>query len=353
MHQPANQEDQDPLTMAESSSMLKESDPSSTCLLCHAEAGKHYNVLSRDGSMYVPGGDFYWLKKTFTWIEKSQSGRSEGDKHGHNIIASDYGINADFRLHTAPGGNYPSYALGCISCHDPHATSGDEMIDSSLYTEPELNEFISDTLSVSGNYRLLGGIGYKGGKEGNGVPFSYPAPVALSNTNNWTESDYNHPAYGAGMSEWCSNCHYDMLFGDSKHPSGNYAKLSGQIISNYNSYIKTGDITGIQSNAYLSLVPFELGIDNKSLLDPSSSSGPGVTGNENVMCLTCHRSHASAFEGMGRWDFKATFISDSHPKAGDSGVTGNDVLNSYYGRDMVSEFGKYQRQFCNKCHIQD
>jgi hypothetical protein len=29
------------------------------------------------------------------------------------------------------------------------------------------------------------------------------------------------------------------------------------------------------------------------------------------------------------------------------------VLNSYYGRDMAADFGKYQRQFCNKCHLMD
>ncbi len=38
---------------------------------------------------------------------------------------------------------------------------------------------------------------------------------------------------------------------------------------------------------------------------------------------------------------------------GDGGVTANDVLNSYYGRDMAADFGKYQRQLCNKCHLMD
>jgi hypothetical protein len=56
---------------------------------------------------------------------------------------------------------------------------------------------------------------------------------------------------------------------------------------------------------------------------------------------------------MGRWDFGTTFIADSHPKAGDGGASGIDVVNSYYGRDMISEFGEKQRQLCNKCHRKD
>ena len=33
-----------------------------TCLRCHAEIGKPYNILSGDGSSFSPGGDFFWLK---------------------------------------------------------------------------------------------------------------------------------------------------------------------------------------------------------------------------------------------------------------------------------------------------
>ena len=135
------------------------------------------------------------------------------------------------------------------------------------------------------------------------------------------------------------------------HPSGNHAVLSGDIILNYNSYVKTGDFSGTQATSYLALVPFESGTANASSLDPTSTSGPEY--GANVMCLTCHRAHASAFQDSGRWDFSATFIADSHPKLSDGGATGNDVWNSYYGRNMDSEFGLYQRQLCNKCHVLD
>jgi hypothetical protein len=144
-----------------------------------------------------------------------------------------------------------------------------------------------------------------------------------------------------------------MSGGTGKHPAGTSALLSGAMMANYNAYRRTGDFSGTAGTAYLALVPFEEGTTDLSRLDPSGTSGPGTSGPAQVMCLTCHRAHASAFPNIGRWDFSATFLAASHPRAGDSGLTGSDVLHSYYGRDMAAEFGSYQRQLCNKCHVRD
>ena len=330
--------------------LLTSPDPSSTCLRCHAEAGKFYSVLSSDGSIFTPGGDFYWLRKTFMRIDSDGTHLSSGDKHGHNIIAAEYGLNPDSTLNSAPGGVYPSTKMGCESCHDPHAiiSAGDG--NSRPVSVPGPLSPAPAQATTAGNFRLLGGAGYNGGSRAAGITFAYPAPVAAAHSGNWTETDFTHTAYGSGMSEWCGNCHGGLLNNGDKHPSGSSPKLSGDIISNYNSYVKTGDCSGVRETAYLSLVPFELGT---AYLDPSSTSGPGSPGNANVMCLTCHRAHASAFHNKGRWDFEATFMADSIPRYDDSGVIGNDVINSYYGRNISSEFGIYQRLFCNKCHIRD
>ncbi len=90
-------------------------------------------------------------------------------------------------------------------------------------------------------------------------------------------------------------------------------------------------------------------------LDTSSTAGP--TSSDQVMCLSCHRAHATAFPDAGKWDFSATLITDdSHPANGDGGVTGNDVTNSYYGRvfdDGDGSESQMQRSLCNKCHVQD
>ena len=251
---------------------------------------------------------------------------------------------------SAPGGIYSSSALGCTSCHDPHSRT----VKDGYTGEIPVSDYYGQDFGIEfnvGNYRLLGGIGYTGGTQAGGVIFNYPAPIAVADSQNWVETDSNHTAYGSGMSEWCNNCHPDFLNIDNMHPVGNDATLSSTFISNYNSYVKTGDVTGTQAAAYLALVPFEWGTANTGFLDPSSTSGPDQ--GANVICLTCHRAHASAFQDIGRWDFGTTFVADSHPQPGDGGAAGNDALNSYYGRDMVSEFGLHQRWFCNKCHLLD
>jgi hypothetical protein len=334
---------------------LKGSDPSSTCLRCHAASGAIQSVLSNDGSKFTPGGDFYWLQKTFTWTEGGLHYQSEADSHGHNVIALDYGLRQDGKKSTAPGGRYLASSLACTSCHNPHATSvanGGAESTTSLLTKYGAEPFGGTT---TGNYRLLGGAGYKGSPQGSSATFTQGPPVADSAS--WIETDSNHPTYGSGMSEWCANCHPAFLNSSTsgvggKHPAGKGAKLNPDLVKNYNSYTKTGDHNGTQATAYLALVPFEVGASDLVFLNPSSSSGPGM-GNANVMCLTCHRAHASAFENIGRWDLETSFMSHSHPQFGDGGVSGNDVVNSYYGRDIAAEFGEAQRQLCNKCHLKD
>jgi hypothetical protein len=304
-----------------------------------------HNILSQDGSSYTPGGDFAWLKKSFQWTEDGKANQSPGESHGHSVVAVEYGLTPDSRLAAAPGGTYPAASLGCVSCHDPHgkvsgsASSGGPIGVSGSYGESPPGE------TIAGNYRLLGGAGYDGGGSGTGVAFKQPAPIAVANPGDWRETETNHPAYGSGMSEWCANCHDGMANGGSgngkSHPAGNDVKLGKEIVESYNAYVKTGDMSGSRPTAYLALVPFEHGTSDTLLLRPSGTEGPD--GNANVMCLTCHRAHASAFGSIGRWDFRATFIAQSHP---------ND-RESYYGRDVAAQFGPYQRSFCNKCHPRD
>lgn len=334
--------------------LLQKSDASSICLNCHSGLGgaNSPSVFSPNGSALTPGGDFYWLTKNFSWLD----GQSPGNEHGHNIVALDYNLLPDPVLFQAPGGTYPAARLGCTSCHDPHGQvrggtplGGQQISGSGSYGDQGAPG------AIVGNYRLLGDSFYSGGTTAPGYSFTYGAPIARqSAVNKFGESDNSHVDYGSGMSEWCGNCHSGVLntrhetAGGFEHPAGNSEKLESDIINNYNTYLRTGDFSGTAANAYLQFVPFERGVSNSELLDPNSSQGPNA--NSNVMCLTCHRAHASAFDNIGRWDFKAALLSQSHPAVGDAGVTPTDVYYSYYGRDIASEFGSGQQQFCEKCH---
>jgi hypothetical protein len=329
--------------------LLKSTDPSSICLNCHAGPGSPASgsVFSADGSAMTPGGDFYWLKKTFSWA----TGSSPGASHGHNVVARDFGLDQDSRWSQAPGGSYPAASLACTSCHDPHgkvnggtAANAPPVAGSGSYGEA------AAAGTTRGNYRLLGDARYNGGQQVQGYSFIHAAPVAAQNPlAPYGESDSSHPDYGVGMSAWCANCHQDYLLNGHaafSHPVD--GPLGPAAVSRYNSYVKTGDLSGQRATAYLQFVPFERGSGDRSLLDPTGTAGPD--GNSRIVCLTCHRAHASAFRAAGRWDLDAGLLANSHPALGDGGVSGNDVSYSYYGRDIVAEFGSSQKNFCDKCH---
>ena len=334
--------------------LIKAADPSSICLNCHAGRGSPDmpHIASPDGSALSPGGDFYWLTKDFTWL----NGASPGVRHGHNITAQDYGFTQDTTTTSAPGGTYLAADLSCTSCHDPHGKiKGGTGHGIRPVSGSGSYGGIPSPGTTLGNYRLLGDSVYNGGAHTQGFTFIYDAPKAVQNRLlKFGEKDASHVAYGSGMSEWCANCHVSYLIAEHdkqrgfEHPAGNNEKLPSSVIDNYNAYVRTGDLSGAAATAYLQFVPFERGVTDLSLLDPTSTFGPDS--NSNVMCLTCHRAHASAFRAIGRWDFDAALLADSHPAAADIGVAGNDVLYSYYGRDIASEFGLTQKPFCEKCH---
>ena len=327
-------------------------DPGSTCLSCHVGSGR-YHVFSDDGSNWTPGGDFYWLTKTFSYPVRSSTVTRHGYSFGHTIIAEDFGlVTPDPDLPQAPGGTFPSALLTCSSCHDPHGvktTRTGPIAGSGSYGDAP------PPGADLGNYRLLGDVGYR--PASGIVTFTQPAPIATAPTlSNANETDSNHVDYGKGMSEWCSNCHPLFLApggaGQHKHPAGNTSGLGAAgILNNYNSYVKTGDLTGNAATSYLALVPFERQITDPTQLKADSTQGPD--GGSNVMCLSCHRAHVSAFPNSGRWDFEEELIVDSHPQDTDTGAIAGDQLASYYGRDIATVFGTEQRSLCNKCHLKD
>src|SRR3990170_5482535 len=72
-------------------------DQSSTCLTCHEHAGdtgpSSYHISTAPADMpagapprqRTPGGDFGWLKKTYTFNVRGTPFTEDGSTHGHNI----------------------------------------------------------------------------------------------------------------------------------------------------------------------------------------------------------------------------------------------------------------------------
>jgi hypothetical protein len=293
------------------------------CLSCHAAYGQF------DGGLgYGPGGDFYWLTKTFSWTAHGSTTTSTGDSHGHNVISPAHGIQADQTLLNAPGGTFDSDWLTCTSCHDPHGNQSFRLLYGSslgpIYVGGRYN-FTDDAPLAKGDSRRT----YVGG-GGN-------------------ETNTQHTIYKNGMGNWCANCHSAFHSGNTTnfvHPIDE--PLNG-LADNYNAYVSSDDPTGgSQATAYWGLVPFEAVDVDLSTADVNDYPfGPAA--NDQVMCVTCHRSHASAFPDGGRWDFGETWIVDSHPQLTDTGASASDVANKYYQYTFVNN----QRSLCNKCHVKD
>lgn len=370
--------------------LLVGTDQSSTCLNCHEHAGDagpdSYHVSTAAGDMppgvaprqRTPGGDFGWLKKSYTFNSGGSMVTENGSRHGHNIVAADFGYAVDPVHPQAPGGTFPSAQLACQSCHDPHgryrrlstgviATAGAPIVDSGSYD----NSPAPASGQAVGVYRLLAGAGYtKGGVTYAGVPAAVaPASYNRTEASSQTRVAYGHSLTGGHTSwgRWCATCHPDMHSDTSPifvHPVDR--NLSGTVVSAYNAYVATGKLTGAPANSYLTLVPFaETTANYATLAAHAKSDGSylqGPSGSSRINCLSCHRAHAGGWEHALRWNGESTFLvyggawpgTDTTPDLPEfaRGRTAVETRAAYYDRPSTA-FAGYQRSLCNKCHAKD
>jgi predicted CXXCH cytochrome family protein len=363
-------------------------DDSSVCLTCHGASGQisfHIATPTADMPMGIPpvnegpGGDFGWLQKSYNFTMSGLPATDFGYTHGHNIIAAGYdvGYTVDPINATAPGGTFVSANLACTSCHDQHGKG--RWLTSGIYSQSGQAIWTSGSYGAlpstfsgtgealaTGVYRLLRAV-----DTVSGVTFPSIPPVAVVPTN-YNRSEYftqTRTAYGSGMSPFCGTCHPDMHItaGINRHPQD--VVMSGSIQANYNSYVMTGNMTGVATSSYLSLVPFEEGLTystaNVSTMashaqtDNSVLNGPGsgtVPATATVMCLSCHRAHASSWDSMLRWNNQVATITvaGAYPTGNDSGFgrSSTEVSKAYYDYN-VTKWSAYQRVLCNKCHAMD
>jgi len=371
--------------------LLVGTDASSACLTCHEHAGdtgpSSYHVSTNLADMpagtaplqRTPGGDFGWLKKTYSFLLRGEAITDDGANMGHDIKAVDFGYTGrSNNPTTAPGGTFSTANLGCNSCHDPHgrtrrlesgalATTGAPIKASGSYTAA-VNE--PDATGAVGLYRLLAGPGYsQGGASFTAAPAAkVPSSYNRSEMTTSTRVAYgsmtanNHQTWG----DWCATCHPGM------HSSGAYvhpvdASFGNGTDTNYNQYVKSGDMSGgAGATAYTSLVPFAM-TGTYAELATATTSTAGVSGTSRVMCLSCHRAHASGFLDMLRWEQEYEFITKvvggvtsyggtdvaATDNALSRGRTNAEKTASYYDRPAGTFFATYQRVLCNKCHAKD
>ncbi len=305
-HTMHNSEGGDPVATSTNFDLLKYETASDLCLSCHESS--YGAVFGQDPLSPPPemgAGNFvFLLEDNLNDAPNGSANPIDGDAAGHNIIAPSRGVIADGNYVNSPGGNYPSSEMGCTSCHDPHGNS---------------------------NYRMLYGDGQESAQ---GYVFSFSAPLATGiELDSGGEAVGNHNAYLGGMSEWCANCHLgyleDHMETTFEHPTEH--DLDSDEGDRYNVYNGDADPDGGQSaTAYLPEIPFE---------DPANSVGSttGPSSASRIICLSCHRAHASSSPRAGRWDFTASFL------AHDGIVSGSHPIPDPYSHPD-------QQHLCHKCH---
>jgi len=372
--------------------LLLGTDQSSTCLNCHMHAGdtgpSSYHIATAPADMptgtppkqRTPGGDFGWLKKDYTMTIRGTTSTEKGQTHGHNIVAVDWGFSADTDNVKAPGGTFSSAQLGCQSCHDPH--SNNRRLAGDIYVRPDktigskyapikgsgsYDNSEAPTADIAvGVYRLLRGLG----DSSQGVTFSNVAiAVVPSSYNRKEDSTQTRVAYGSSgdntWGRWCATCHTDM------HSKTNYVHpidqtLGATVAANYNAYVKSGDLSGSSATSFTSLVPFAEATGDIATLKAHAKNNDtylnGPSSSDKVVCLTCHRAHATGWPEMLRWNMEGEFMiynslypgTDTTPTVPQfaRGRLGAETQAAYYDRP-VSKFASYQRAYCNKCHAKD
>jgi hypothetical protein len=392
---------------ATNTQLLVGSNVNSTCAstACHAAPGQSsYHIQSfplpaAGVPPYnrTPGGDFAWLSKSYSFVVRGTTTVANPGGHGLNI--PDLGINNE-GTGNSPGGSFPAVGLACSSCHDPHgkartdangnlvAQNAFKVIGSGSY--PTLNPpATGETNSAYGTYRLLYTdnsyytTNYSGPVPatiaGGFVQFSTaPLAIAPATYNQGENVNQVIVRYGAQpnrtFGRWCASCHVNMhntLGGKLVHPIDTALSLGGEN-GYYNSYVNSGNHSGAAATSYLSLVPFATDSATRAGLASgatnTSPTGAGPNAADQVMCLSCHRAHASGFGSALRWEYDGEFITyvtsgtnnatwpgtDTTPQAPQfaRGKTAAETQAAYYDRP-VSQFGAYQRSLCNKCHAQD
>jgi len=289
-----------------------------TCEGCHSHdtssttydlGGRTVPVVNYIGAgepeTYLAGGNFYWVKEGNT---------NAHDSHGHNVFLDE---NDEDLAAGAPGG----LLCGNDSCHNnlsrPYSVdaSGLPYVDTGDYgcKGCHLNErhHADDdtagglvTTAEQGYYRFLAGhfhLSTQKGAQGYEVPnweAGHPdLPKGQANHNEYlgsaaaTSYGFDGAAGGNGTTAFCTGCHGNFHTQQEnnqwvRHPSD-------AVIPNEREYADAGG----PGNPYDPLSPVA-----KPTIDttPDTTVAPDA---DMVMCLSCHRPHATPYPDLLRWDY--------------------------------------------------
>ncbi len=312
------------------SSLLK-----SNCVGCHSSSTSSTTydlggctvpvvnyIGSGEPSSYLAGGNFFWVKEGNT---------NAHDSKGHNVFLNE---DDEDLAAGAPGGDHTT--CGTNSCHlnlsQPYADGGlppyvdyDDYgckgchLNERHHAEDDDEEGLVTTIE-QGFYRFL--AGHRNLANGKGV-HGYEDPGWEAGQPNLARGAANHNEYlgspnatdlgfggtgGNGTTAFCTGCHGDFHSTDPnqegvvwiRHPSDAVIPASGEY-----------DDVGGTGHLYDPLSPVAKQTINAT---PDTTV---VQGSDMVMCLSCHRPHATPYPDLLRWDYTSEMIAGGTP-AGDN-----------------------------------
>src|SRR4030042_2061438 len=260
-------------------------------------------VLHHMGDGDLAGGNFYYVA----------DGYNPDYSKGHNV----FGISQPESIPTMtsppgfignvviPGGSGPVDwpEQQQLTCSGTWGCHGDRTIENpykSIYNAHHANNLIIDGSTVGKSYRFLYGIKGKEHQD-----WEYQATI---DNHNGYKGDFNHNTIDT-ISYLCGECHGKF------HPNPNLGGVSEVGFSNFTLWVRhPADISfstvhgGFAGSEYQDYVTY-------SLESPVAYFNP--TGREKVvdadsilMCMSCHRAHASPYPDALRGDYSKISTED-------------------------------------------
>lgn len=294
------------------------------CLGCHSNTGSSKilnNVpqVMHSGTDDLAGGNFNYV--------------TTSDTKGHNIIDL---ANPDDVLDIPPGGDWGAHAsvvnklIGDdrLTCAGTNGCHGLRALQSSFISPLESlkgahhkNISTDDTSTADDNhnsYRFLRGVkGYENNVSGsewqnvdatkhNEYLGSTAAVSCASNSCHAAAPVPNIQPATNTMSGFCGTCH------------GNFHILEGTGDGSFSSpFIRhPTDIVLPATGEYAAYTTYNVGAPVARPLASLSGISGVVTPTDIVMCLSCHKAHATAYPDMLRWDINDMVVATTGPAAG-------------------------------------
>ena len=258
-----------------------------------------YGASSDGGTTHqgLAAGNFYWV--------------DQDDAYGHNIFSDDANLNE------APGESLgckndschvnfdQPYAgmghlngrTGCLGCH---MVSGSAEPSITRWHHADDSDAVVDT-SEEGWLRFLSGHRSADGYGASGIEdVDWQKTTSSTDHNEYYGKDADKTddtalhLLGNAITGFCVGCHGEFHMQDTtaagaspwyRHPSDAVIPSSGE----YASYI-----------TYDPIAP----VARPSLSGWTNPSGTVTPGTDLVMCLSCHRAHASPYYKILRWDYR-------------------------------------------------